>query len=124
MALLDLNWVMLRWFLFFVWIAGGDSHGKRHSPWPRPPQSAPGRLVPFVTLISWLGTIGYLISRSDPMVVRHTKANAAKARSTRAYEPQTVRYSDADRLAALGRRREAGLVTGMDFDTRKARILG
>jgi len=123
MPLLDLIWVMLMWFLFFAWIAvvilvvsdifrSHDLGGPSKAGW-----------VLFVILIPWLGTIVYLILRSDSMVKRYTEAYAAKALDTRTYQRQTGRYSHTDQLAELGRRREAGLVSGMDFDTQKARIL-
>lgn len=123
MPLLDLIWVMLMWFLLFAWIAvvvsvvtdifrSHDLGGASKAGW-----------VLFVIVIPWLGAIVYLILRSDSMVFRYAEAIAARGRDTRTYPPQTAGYSHADQLAALGRRREAGLVTGMDFDTQKARIL-
>ncbi|MEA2000325.1 MAG: SHOCT domain-containing protein [Actinomycetota bacterium] len=123
MPLLDLIWVMLMWFLFFAWILvigsvvadvfrSHDLSGLAKAGW-----------VVFVIVIPWLGVVVYLIARGESMTFRYSEAVAARSRDNRTYVRTTASYSDADQLASLHRRREAGLVSGMDFDTQKARIL-
>lgn len=123
MALLDLIWVMLMWFLLFAWIAvvvgvvtdifrSHDLSGVAKAGW-----------ILFGIVIPWLGVVVYLIARGDSMTVRYAEAAMEHSRDSRHYNRTSTAQSDADQLAGLGRRREAGLIGGMDYDTQKARIL-
>lgn len=123
MPLLDLIWVMLMWFLVFAWIAvvvgvvtdifrSHDLSGVGKAGW-----------VLFVIVIPWVGAIVYLIARGDSLTVRYAEAAREHSRNNQTYSRRTAGQSDAEQLAQLGRRREAGLVGGLDYDTQRARIL-
>ncbi|MCP4967533.1 MAG: PLDc_N domain-containing protein [bacterium] len=123
MPLLDLIWVMLMWFLLFAWIAvvigvvtdifrSHDLSGAAKAGW-----------VLFVIVIPWLGVVVYLIARGDSLTVRYAEAAMERSRDSRHYDRTSAAQSDAEQLARLGRRRDAGLVGGVDYDTQKARIL-
>jgi len=123
MPLLDLIWVMLMWFLFFAWILvivsvatdvfrSHDLNGLAKAGW-----------ILFIIVIPWLGVVVYLIARGESMAFRYAEAAAARSIESRSYVRETAGHSNAGQLASLHRRREAGLVTGMDYDTQKARIL-
>jgi hypothetical protein len=114
---------MLMWFLFFAWILvivsvatdvfrSHDLSGVAKAGW-----------VLFIIVIPWLGVVVYLIARGESMAFRYAEAAAVRSHESRTYIRTTAGHSNADQLASLHRRREAGLVTGMDFDTQKARIL-
>ena len=123
MPLLDLIWTMLMWFLLFAWILvigsvvadvfrSDDLSGLAKAGW-----------VALIVFIPWLGVIIYLIARGESMTYRYAAAAGRRGRRSDTFWRASPYSSDTDALATLNRRRESGLVGGMDYDTQRARIL-
>lgn len=122
MPLLDLIWTMFLWFLVFALISAviavitdifrsHDLSGIAKAGW-----------ILLVVVIPWLGVGAYLVVRGDSMEERYAAVAASKHRD-RHYYQKTSYNSDADQLAQLDAQHQAGLLTAMDYDTQKARIL-
>lgn len=123
MPLLDLIWTMFLWFLVFALISAviavitdifrsHDLSGIAKAGW-----------ILLVVLIPWLGVGAYLVVRGESMEERYAAVAASKHRDSRNYYQKTAYNSDADQLAQLDAKHQQGLLTAMDYDTQKARIL-
>jgi hypothetical protein len=75
----------------------------------------------FIILIPWLGALVYLISRGDSMNQRNREAAMARMEAYGAQRPAAPQVStELQRLAEL---RDSGVLTPVEYDQAKAKVL-
>ena len=75
----------------------------------------------FIVLIPWLGALVYLISRGDSMNKRNREAAMARMEMYGAQRPAEPQVStELQRLAEL---RDSGVLTPVEYDQAKAKVL-
>ena len=124
MPLLDLFWVMLWFYLFFIWIwllisIFGDIFRS-------PDMSGWGKAlwILFVILVPFLEVLVYVIARGKGMQERAAKDAAASEKATQEYIRQTAgTTSTADELTKLAALHDQGVLTAQEFETQKAALL-
>jgi hypothetical protein len=124
MPLLDLFWVMLQFYLFFIWIwllisifgdifRSDDMGGGAKAFW-----------ILFVVVLPILGVLIYVIARGHGMAERSARDAAAAEDATRAYIQEAAgSTSSADELAKLARLRDQGVLSNEEFEAQKAALL-
>ena len=124
MALFDLFWTMLWFFLFIVWIwllitifidifRSDDLSGWAKALW-----------VIFVIILPLLGVLVYIIARGNSMQERAMKQAAQQERMARAYiQEASGGSSSADEIEKLAKLRDQGVLTDEEFSAQKAKLL-
>ncbi|HEX6232681.1 MAG TPA: SHOCT domain-containing protein [Jiangellaceae bacterium] len=124
--LLNLFWTMLWFFLFVAWIwllislVADIFRSRDLSGWAK----ALWTLLIIVTPL--LGTLIYLIVRGAGMAERNAAEQSRREEAFRAYVRDAAREpssSVADELTKLAQLRDAGAITGEEFETQKAKLL-
>lgn len=125
--LLDVFWVMLEFFLFFIWIwllimvfsdifRSHDMGGGSKAIWSI-----------FIIILPFLGVFVYLLARGSSMHERQVKQVQAQQDAFDSYVRQTAGTSggasSADQLAKLADLKSQGVLTDAEFEAQKAKIL-
>lgn len=128
MALFDLFWTMLWFFMFIVWIwllitifidifRSEDLSGWAKALW-----------VIFVIVLPFLGVLVYVIARGNSMQERAMKQAADQAKAQRDYIQEVSgsggASSNADELTKLAELHKNGVLTDDEFAAQKAKLLG
>ena len=123
MPLLDIFWSIFVFFLMVAWIwavigvigdifRNADLGGVSKGIW-----------VLFIIVIPWLGVLSYLIIRGKSMQERNMQAVADAGERQRAYIQSVAGASTADELSKLAELKEKGVITDVEFETQKAKLL-
>ena len=123
MALLDLFWTMLWFFLFIIWIwllitifidifRSDDLSGWAKALW-----------VLFVIILPLLGVLVYVIARGQSMQERAMKQAAAQEKAQRQYIQDVATSSSADELEKLKKLHDQGVLTDDEYAAQKAKVL-
>ena len=75
----------------------------------------------FIILIPWLGALVYLISRGDSMNKRNREAAMARMEMYGAQRPAAPQVSE--ELQRLAELRDSGVLTPVEYDQAKAKVL-
>ena len=124
--LLGIFWTMLMFFLWFAWIMllirvfadifrSDDMGGWSKALWSI-----------FVIVVPLLGVLIYLIARGDSMTRRDMAAAQAQDAAFRDYVRDAAGSggtSAASELAKLAELRDSGVITDVEFDQQKAKLL-
>jgi hypothetical protein len=125
--LLDVFWVMLEFFLFFIWIwllimvfsdifRSHDMGGGSKAIWSI-----------FIIILPFLGVFVYLLARGSSMHERQVKQVQAQQEAFDSYIRQAAGASggasSADQLVKLADLRSRGVLTDAEFEAQKAKIL-
>ncbi len=124
--LLGIFWTMLMFFLWFAWIMllirvfadifrSDDMGGWSKALWSI-----------FVIVVPLLGVLIYLIARGDSMTRRDMAAARAQDAAFRDYVRNAAGSggtSAASELAKLAELRDSGVITDVEFDQQKAKLL-
>ena len=126
MPLLDLFWVMLEFFLFFIWIwllitlfadifRSDDLSGWGKAGW-----------TIFIVVLPFLGVLIYLIARGRSMAERAMKQAADQEKMMREYVQDVASSgsSVADEIGKLAALRDQGVLTQEEFAAQKTALLG
>jgi hypothetical protein len=126
MPLLDLFWVMLEFFLFFIWIwllitlfadifRSDDLSGWGKAGW-----------IIFIVVLPFLGVLIYLIARGRSMAERAMKQAADQEKMMREYVQDVASSgsSVADEIGKLAALRDQGVLTPEEFAAQKTALLG
>ena len=124
MALLDLFWAMLWFFLLIIWIwllisifidiFRSDMSGFAKALW-----------VIFVIVLPFLGVLVYLIANGGDMQKRAMKQAADQQKAQQEYIQSVAGSgSSADELAKLNDLHDQGVLTDEEFAAQKAKVLG
>lgn len=124
MPLFDLFFAMLWFFLFVAWIwllisvyadvfRSDDLGGVAKAFW-----------VLFVLLLPYLGVLIYLIARGGSMQARSAAQMQQAQQATESYIREVAAApSPADELLKLGQLRDQGVLTDVEFEAQKAKVL-
>lgn len=124
MPLLDLFWTMLMLFLWIAWFwvvisvvmdifRNDETSGFTKAFW-----------VLFVIIIPWLGVLIYLISQGDGMARRSVATAVRREQVTQDYIRSAAgTASVADELEKLASLRASGVISDVEFESQKARLL-
>ncbi|MGI9666015.1 MAG: SHOCT domain-containing protein [Acidimicrobiia bacterium] len=127
MALFDLFWTMLWFFMFIVWIwllitifidifRSPDLSGWAKALW-----------VIFVIVLPFLGVLVYVIARGNSMQERAMKQHADQAKAQRDYIQEVAGdgggTNTADELSKLADLHKQGVLTDDEFAAQKAKLL-
>ena len=123
MALLDLFWTMLWFFLFIIWIwllitifidifRSDDLSGWGKAGWTL-----------FVIILPLLGVLVYVIARGQSMQERAMKQAAAQEKAQRQYIQEVSSTSSADELEKLKKLHDDGVLTDDEYAAQKAKVL-
>ena len=124
MGLLEIFWIMLWFFLFFIWIwllisIFGDIFRSDMSGW-----SKAGWTI-FVIFLPLLGVLVYLIVHGSAMQERSMAQAAAMEKASRDYIRETAgtATSAADEIAKLNDLKNSGAISEDEFNAAKAKLL-
>ncbi len=123
MALFDLFWSMLWFFMFVIWIwllitifidifRSHDLSGWAKALW-----------VLFVVILPFLGVLVYVIARGHSMQERAVKQAADQEKAARQYIQDVASTSSADEIEKLAKLHRDGVLTDEEFAAQKARHL-
>ena len=124
MALFDLFWSMLWFFMFIIWIwllitifadifRNKEMNGFVKAIW-----------ILFVIILPLLGVLIYLIVHGNSMQERAMQTAAAQAKMNRDYiQEVSASGSSADELAKLSELKDKGVLTDEEFAAQKAKLL-
>ena len=124
MALFDLFWSMLWFFMFIIWIwllitifadifRNKEMNGLVKAIW-----------ILFVIILPLLGVLIYLIVYGNSMQERAMETAAAQAKMNRDYiQEVSASGSSADELAKLSDLKDKGVLTDEEFAAQKAKLL-
>lgn len=125
--LLGIFWTMLWFFLFIAWISllislmadifrSNDMPGWAKALW-----------MLLIIIAPLLGSLIYLIARGRGMAERSTKEHGRREEAFRNYVREAAPNSGlsvADEVSKLADLQNAGTITGDEFETQKAKLLG
>jgi len=120
-------WSMLWFFLFFIWlwllitIFGDIFRSPDLSGWGK------ALWTIFVIVLPYLGVLVYMIARGRKMQEHQIEALGQREAATRAYVQEvasTSVRSPAEEIAGLADLREKGVISEVEFQQAKAKILG
>ena len=122
--ILGLFWTLMFWFLWIAWILllfrvildifrSRDLGGVGKAFWAL-----------FVIVLPWLGVLVYLIARGGKMAERDTEEAVAREEALQAYIRRTAgSASTADELSKLSALQAQGVITDIEFEQQKAKLL-
>ena len=82
-----------------------------------------GAWVLFVIVLPWLGVLAYLIIRGDGMQKRTMEMIEKAGNQQREYIQSVASISTADELSKLADLKEKGVITDVEFEAQKAKLL-
>ena len=82
-----------------------------------------GAWVLFVIVLPWLGVLAYLIIRGDGMQKRTMEMIEKAGNQQREYIQSVASVSTADELSKLADLKEKGVITDVEFEAQKAKLL-
>ncbi len=123
MALFDLFWSMLWFFMFVIWIwllitifidifRSHDLSGWAKALW-----------VLFVVILPFLGVLVYVIARGHSMQERAVKQAADQEKAARQYIQDVASTGSADEIEKLAKLHRDGVLTDAEFAAQKAKHL-
>ena len=123
-SLLEVFFSMLYFFLFIAWIylliviATDIFRSRDMSNW------AKALWILFLVIVPIIASLIYLIARGNKMAERHREDRARSEREFRSYVQDAAGSgSTADELEKLARLRDAGTISGEEFEAQKAKLL-
>ena len=124
MGLLEIFWIMLWFFMFFIWIwllisIFGDIFRSEMSGWSK------ALWTIFVIFLPLLGVLIYMIANGSAMQERSMAQAAAMDQASRAYikEAAGSSTSAADEIAKLNDLKNSGAISEDEFNAAKAKLL-
>lgn len=124
MGLLEIFWIMLWFFMFFIWIwllisIFGDIFRSEMSGWSK------ALWTIFVIFLPLLGVLIYMIVNGSAMQERSMAQAAAMDQASRAYikEAAGSSTSAADEIAKLNDLKNSGAISDDEFNAAKAKLL-
>jgi len=123
MPLFDIFWSIFVFFLMVAWIwavVGVISDVFRS---PDLGGVSKGIWVLFIIVIPWLGVLSYLMMHGQGMQERNAQALVDAGDRQRAYIQSIAGASTADELSKLAALKEKGVITDVEFETQKAKLL-
>lgn len=123
MGLLEIFWIMLWFFLFFIWIwllisIFGDIFRSEMSGWGK------ALWTIFVIVLPLLGVLIYMIVHGSDMQQRSMAQAKAMEDASRQYIQEAAGApSTADEIAKLNDLKNSGAISQEEFDSAKAKLL-
>ena len=123
MSLFTIFWTIFMFFLFIAWIwvligvitdvlRSDDLNGITKALW-----------VLGIIIIPWLGVLTYLMIRGDGMAERNEKALAKAEEMRRAHIQGGGEMSVAEQLSKLAELRDKGVISEVELQAQKAKLL-
>ncbi len=123
MGLLEIFWIMLWFFLFFIWIwllisIFGDIFRSEMSGWSK------ALWTIFVIVLPLLGVLIYMVVHGSDMQQRSMAQAQAMEDASRQYIQEAAgTTSTADEIAKLNDLKSSGAISAEEFDAAKAKLL-
>lgn len=123
MGLLEIFWIMLWFFLFFIWIwllisIFGDIFRSEMSGWSK------ALWTIFVIVLPLLGVLIYMVVHGSDMQQRSMAQAQAMEDASRQYiQAAAGTTSTADEIAKLNDLKNSGAISAEEFDAAKAKLL-
>ena len=123
MSLFTIFWTIFMFFIFLAWIwvligvvtdvlRSDDLNGFTKALW-----------VLGIIIVPWLGVLTYLVIRGDGMAERNEKALVKAEEMRRAHIQGGGEMSVAEQLSKLAELRDKGVITEVELQAQKAKLL-